>query len=359
MSTQLRHRVARMTNIRIRSEHPLPSPAQLKADLPMTEKAWKTIGTARKIGQRILRGVDPRFMLVLGPCSVHSTEDCLEYGRWLSVLQKKFGSRIFFMMRLCFSKPRTKPDWTGFWSDPDLDGSYDIEKGWREGRRLALDLSELGIPIATEYNDIPGQQRFDDLYSLYWIGAREVTNQQLRQVASALSCPVGFKNPISGPLQPALDSLAFAKTSHSLPAVSDSGIMAKFETTGNPDGFLILRGTHHGPNYCPEQVAEAQHALTAQGLSPRLVVDFSHANSGKDHKAQIEVCRSVANQVASGVPIFGGLYESNLLDGSQKIVIRSGQKPTIESGVSITDSCDGLGRSHDLIKELFDALGNR
>ena len=349
-------------NTNIKSKTPLPSPAQLKADIPLTSKSWQTVKAGRAVIADIIHGRDPRFLVCMGPCSVHNPRETLEYAQWLKTLQEslqKEGNRVYIVMRLVFVKPRTDKDWTGFFNDPRMDGTCAIDEGWRLGRELLLTVTEMGIPVATEYLDVNSLQNVDDLYSFYWIGARSIEYQGYRDEASALSTPVGFKHSIHGTLDSALSSMNWARQPTVLTAPDDSGVRARFATKGNPNGVLILRGTSQGPNFSPEHVANAEQALERKNLNPRVLIDVNHGNSGKDHLKQAEIIAGIGERLARGeTRLAGVLYESTNSDGKQKLEVKYRQRPRLREGVSVTDGCDGIERSGKTILALNECLRN-
>lgn len=360
MSLHLRRQISRTHNTNIRRISPLPSPAQLKADLPITRSSWDTVLEGRQVITEIIHGRDSRLLVAMGPCSVHSVEDALQYARWFRSLQAKVkaaGGRIYLVMRLVFVKPRTNKNWLGFFNDPDMNGRCDIEKGWRLGRRLLLEVTEMGIPVATEYLDVDSLQNVDDLYSLYWIGARSIEFQGYRSEASALSTPVGFKNATHGSLDTAFSSMSWASQPNVITAPHDSGVRARFETKGNPNGVLVLRGTDNGKNCNAEQIKETSRMLEERKLNPRVIVDVNHGNSGKNHLEQANIIGYLGDCRRKGLSqVVGLMYESNVHDGNQPLVIRLGQRPRLRPGVSVTDGCDGIERSEKAILDLNQRL---
>ncbi len=346
----------RTHNTRIKKITILSTPAQLKADFPITELAWKTVSEGRETIANIIHGRDPRLLVVMGPCSVHSIPEMFTYAKWFKKLQLKLqaeGDRIYLAMRVVFVKPRTKRAWRGFSSDPDMDGKCNIEKGWRLGRQLALAITEMGIPIATEYLEVNYMQRMDDLYSLHWMGARNDQSQGCRDEATALSTPVGFKNATDGTLETALSSMQWAAQPNVLVAPSDSGMAARFETEGNPDGFLILRGGSRGSNYSVTDIADASEMLSHMKLNPRVLVDVSHGNSEKNHRNQGKIISELGRRLAAGEKNIGGLlYESYGFDGNQPLIVTPGKRPNLKPGLSVTDECDGMERSEKIMLDL-------
>lgn len=358
MTKKLQHHIVWTHNINIARETDVPSPAQLKTDIPITPESWKTVFAARKVIPEILHGRDDKVLVVVGPCSVHSTVDTLEYATKLAALRQRLADRMEVVMRVCPDKPRTRFSWLGFFNDPDMDGSCDIAKGWRLGRKLMLDITALGLPIAMEYLDKDNYQNVDDLVSLAWIGARSVQTQMYRQEASALSTAVGFKNPNHGHLQTAIDAIHFAQQRNAFTATNDAGVRKRFVTKGNKNGFLILRGTDEGPNYTVGDIDDAAARLHACGLIDRVVIDASHGNSSKNHLNQAEVIRCIGGEISRRNRFIAGLmYESFLHDGNQPFEVRYGKRPRVRPGISVTDGCDGWERTKRVLGELYEVVG--
>jgi 3-deoxy-7-phosphoheptulonate synthase len=337
-------------NWHIGSIAPLPTPDTLKAEHPLSEEAWEAIYGARIGITKILSGEDQRLLAVVGPCSIHSTTEALEYAKRLASLAKELKDTLLIAMRVCCDKPRTKKSWTGFFDDPRMDGSCDIAYGWREGRKLMVEITELGLPIAVEFLDEDNFQGIDDLVSYVWIGARSVQSQRLRKVASGISTAIGFKNHNLGSADAAFDAIEFARHSNVFVASNNSGVRSRFSTTGNPWGHLIHRGTEKGPNFDAASIELSAKELKKRGLIDRVVIDASHANSGKDHKKQAGVISEVVRQVTSGSRnVAGFMYESYLEGGQQPIPLDlSDLKPNI----SVTDGCDGWERTEQVLREV-------
>jgi 3-deoxy-7-phosphoheptulonate synthase len=295
------------------------------------------------------------MLVIIGPCSIHDPEAALEYARRLKAVKDRLASDLLIVMRVYFEKPRTTVGWKGLINDPNLDGSFEINKGLRLARKLLLDLNSQGIPAATEYLDLMSPQYVSDLVSWGAIGARTTESQVHRELASGLSCPVGFKNGTDGTLQVAIDAIRSASQPHQFLSLTKAGHSAIFATSGNEDCHIILRGGRE-PNYGAVHVDEAAHQLEAAGLPPRLMIDFSHGNSCKDFKRQLEVGADVASQVAAGdVRIMGAMIESHLREGRQDVV--PGQ--ALEQGRSITDACIGWEDSEQLLERLAEAVRKR
>lgn len=345
----------RTHNTNIRNCTPLPTPAQLRASLPLTKQSWRAIREGRKVIANIIHGRDPRLLAVVGPCSVHSVEGTLRYARWFKNLRDQLdgGNRLYLIMRLVCVKPRTDHNWIGFFNDPDMNGRCNIEKGWRLGRELLLEVTAMGIPVATEYLDVDSLQRVDDLYSFYWIGARSVEHQDYRNEASGLSTSVGVKNPIHGPLDIAFSTMHWITQRNVLSAPMENGGTGRFDTKGNPDNILILRGTDTGPNYEAKQIGETSQLLKERNLNPRVIVDVNHGNSRKDHTRQADIIRALGSHRRDGLDMIAGImYESYIIDGNQKLVIERGKRPHLHPDISVTDACDGIERSERTLLDL-------
>lgn len=330
-------------------------PAQLHEGLPVTETMARTIVTARRAIHDILVGADDRLLVIIGPCSIHDPDAALEYAHRLAQLRTRLAKDLLIVMRVYFEKPRTTVGWKGLINDPNLDGSFRINEGLRIARKLLADLNEMGVPAATEFLDLISPQYVADLVSWGAIGARTTESQVHRELASGLSCPVGFKNGTDGTLRVAVDAIRSASQSHHFLSLTKEGRSAIFSTVGNPDCHIILRGGKQ-PNYDAASVAKAVKELQAAGLHGRLMVDFSHANSLKDHQRQLEVGRDVGTQIAAGNrAIIGAMIESHLQAGRQDV--QPGQ--TLTYGQSITDACIGWDDSVLLLEQLAEAVRAR
>jgi 3-deoxy-7-phosphoheptulonate synthase len=341
-------------NLRVREIVRLQPPGAIKAALPMTERANATVVEGRETVQRVLRQEDPRLLVIVGPCSIHNIPGALEYAERLSRLRRELTGRLYLLMRIYFEKPQTTIGWKGPINDPHLDGSYDIETGLRTARRLLLQITELGLPAATELLDPIVPQYLADLVSWTAIGARTTESQTHREMASGLSMPVGFKNGTDGGLQIAMDAMTSARSPHSFLGIDPEGVTSIVRTSGNPDGHVVLRGGRQRGNYDPESIAAAQSALTQAGLPPVVMVDCSHANSGKQHARQEEVCRSVVAQRAAGNRgLIGLMVESYLNEGNQPFP----QNPAeLRYGVSITDACVNWETTERMLWHAHEAL---
>src|SRR2546426_115347 len=300
-------------NLHVRETVRLLTPHALKAEFPMTERSNQTVVAGRDVVKRILRREDPRLLVIVGPCSIHDVGGALEYARKLSCLREELAEQVYILMRVYFEKPRTTVGWKGLINDPHMDGSYDIETGLKNARRLLLQITDLGLPTATEFLDPIVPQYTADLVSWAAIGARTTESQTHREMASGLSMPVGFKNATDGGLQVAIDAMTSARAPHSFLGIDQDGVTSIIRTTGNPDGHVVLRGGRLQTNYDPASIAAAVATLKKAALPSVLMVDCSHANSGKQHARQQEVWRSVIQQRIGGEtnppgPLGGGYF---------------------------------------------------
>ncbi len=342
-------------DLRIVAMKQLLSPQQLISEFPLSEKASTTVAETRSAIQDILHGRDDRLLVISGPCSIHDPEAAIDYAKRLLLPLQKHNSKLLVVMRVYFEKPRTTVGWKGLINDPHLDNSFQINEGLRKARKLLLELANMGIPAATEYLDLISPQYVADLISWGAIGARTTESQCHRELASGLSCPVGFKNGTSGNIQIAIDAIGSAIHPHHFLSVTKDGHSAIFQTAGNPDCHLILRGGKH-TNYDPESIKDAADKLQKAGLNPAIIVDCSHANSGKDPERQIIVCQDVAGQIANGeTSIKGVMLESHLLAGNQKV--EAGK--ALNYGQSITDACMGWEDTEVLLNTLAEAVTTR
>lgn len=340
-------------NINIAGLRPLISPRQLLADAPLSESACHTVVTKREAVKRILAGEDKRLLAVVGPCSIHDEEACREYAERLHALARQVADRMVLVMRIYFEKPRTTVGWKGLINDPHLNGTFDIETGLRTARRILLGVGELGVPAATEVLEPITPQYIADLVTLASIGARTTESPTHRQMASGLSMPVGFKNGTDGELQIAIDAMEAARHPHSFVGIDEEGHTCIVQTHGNPWGHLVLRGGRSGPNYAAESIKEASTRLIEAGLSPRVLVDCSHANSEKDYRRQSAVWSEVIRQRVEGnESVIGLMLESNLNEGKQKLEGNA----RLKYGVSITDGCIGWNETSERILEGYESL---
>ncbi|WP_217477015.1 3-deoxy-7-phosphoheptulonate synthase [Stutzerimonas stutzeri] len=334
-----------------RSAQPLPSPAVLRQRLPLDAILADRIQTDRDAIRAILDGRDPRLLVVVGPCSLHDPAAALEYAERLAELAPQVDDQLLLVMRAYVEKPRTTIGWKGLVYDPHLDGSGDMAEGLHLSRRLMLDILERGLPIATELLQPLAAGYFDDLLGWAAIGARTSESQIHRELVSGLDLPVGFKNGTDGSLGVACDAMRSAEHAHRHFGIDDLGHPALLQTRGNPDVHLVLRGGHAGPNHDPQSVAIARAALQRQGIAPRIMVDCSHANSGKDPRRQPDVLDSVIDQRLAGESSLRGvMLESHLFDGCQPL---SGE---LRYGVSVTDGCLGWKATAQALRQAADRL---
>jgi 3-deoxy-7-phosphoheptulonate synthase len=346
---------AATANLRIRSLEPLVPPARLCNLLPLDDAATATILAGRRAVEGVLAGTDPRFVTVVGPCSIHDPDAARDYAARLKQLAARVDDRLLVIMRVYFEKPRTTVGWKGLINDPHLDGTFDVATGLRLARSLLIEIARMGIPTATEFLEPITPQYIADTIVLGAIGARTTESPTHRQMASGLSMPVGFKNSTDGSLQAAIDAMQAAKTPHSFLGIDNDGGTCVVSTTGNPWGVLMLRGGRGGSNYAPEVMQEARQRLEAAGLPARVIVDCSHANSGKDHRRQALVWRDVvAQRVAGDRSIVGLMLESNIQPGSQPA---GSDRARLAYGVSVTDACIGWEETEELLLEAHAALG--
>jgi 3-deoxy-7-phosphoheptulonate synthase len=339
-------------DLRIRKTNELISPEQLIRDISVSEAAAETVAGARRAIHRMLAGEDDRMLAIVGPCSIHDPDAAREYAAKLRAAAESVADDVFIVMRVYFEKPRTTVGWKGLINDPDLNNTFQINKGLHLARQLLLDLAEMGLPAGTEYLDLISPQYYADLISWGAIGARTTESQTHRELSSGLSCPVGFKNATDGDIQVAIDAIKSASQPHHFLSVTKHGHSAIFQTSGNEDCHIILRGGKH-PNYDMFSVDDASAMLTRAGLPTRIMIDASHANSRKIPARQIDVASDIATQVARGSRgIFGIMLESNLVEGRQDVV--DGQALTY--GQSITDPCISWEDTGSLLEELATAV---
>ncbi len=341
-------------DIRIEQTQPLITPLVLAQELPLSTRQKATITKARRSIEAILTGKDSRVLAVVGPCSVHDPAALIDFAERFKVICAPLEDAIFPILRVYFEKPRTVVGWKGLINDPDLDDSFHINKGLRLARQVLLDVTDVGLPAASEFLDTTLGQYYAELVSLGAIGARTVESQIHRQLASGLSMPVGFKNGTNGDIDVAIDAIRSASHSHWFPSLTKEGTPAILKSSGNPHGYLILRGGKQtGPNYDAQSVQAAVGNLAAHQLSPSVIVDCSHGNSGKDPAQQAQVIASVCQQIESGpASIRGIMLESHLVGGSQKVT--EGQPLTY--GQSITDACLSLENTAPLLQSLAEAV---
>jgi 3-deoxy-7-phosphoheptulonate synthase len=326
---------SRVEDLRVTGVKRLITPAEVKKLHAASSETLNSILEARNTARRILRGEDPRLMVVVGPCSIHDTESAMDYARRLKALSDELSDRLFIVMRVYFEKPRTTVGWKGLINDPHLDDSGDVEYGIKLARKLLLDIAEVGLPSGTEFLDPIIPQYIADLISWAAIGARTTESQTHREMSSGLSMPVGFKNGTDGSIQTACDAMRSACSPHNFLGIDQDGMTSIIRTSGNPDSHIVLRGGRDGTNYGPEHTAVAAERLKQAGMTSSLMIDCSHANSGKDPKRQPDVLKSVIEQRAAGrQDIVAVMIESHIHLGSQPAV-----KEGLRYGVSITDAC--------------------
>jgi 3-deoxy-7-phosphoheptulonate synthase len=345
----------RTDDTRIEQGDELLAPMQIMREHRASEKALRTTFQARGRIHDVLRGADDRLVVVVGPCSIHDHGAAIDYAKRLKSLADELEHDLVVVMRVYFEKPRTTVGWKGLINDPHLDESFDINEGLRVARKLLLEINELGLPCGTEFLDLISPQYIADLIAWGAIGARTTESQSHRQLASGLSCPVGFKNGTDGNLRIAVDAIKAAAARHHFVSITKSGHVAVFKTSGNEDCHVILRGGKR-PNYDAESVNAACGELAAAGLRQQVMIDFSHANSSKQYERQLEVGRDVVRQIAGGdARIVGVMMESHLNPGRQDLC----PGEPLAYGVSITDACLGWNDTEPLLRELAEAVRAR
>jgi 3-deoxy-7-phosphoheptulonate synthase len=343
------------SDLRIRSQKPLIAPAVLEDELPLPDAGAEMVARTRQDVAAIVTGRDDRLLVVVGPCSIHDPPAALEYAARLHEIVAAYAGELLFVMRVYFEKPRTVLGWKGLINDPFLDDSFQINSGLRLARKLMLGVVNLGLPVGTEFLDTTLGQYYADLVSWAAIGARTVESQVHRELASGLSMPVGFKNRTDGDVQVAIDAIRSARHPHSFPSLTREGAPAVMGTTGNEHAHLVLRGGSSGPNFGAEHVAAATQLLRKNQLPPHLMIDCSHANSGRDPLRQPMVAAEISAQVASGDrAIVAVMIESNLVGGTQDYQVR----PLVH-GCSITDACLGWEQTVPVLTSLAQAVNQR
>jgi 3-deoxy-7-phosphoheptulonate synthase len=346
----------RIDDVRIGAVRPLIPPALLLDELPAPASVQQLVEHSRLRIADVLNGRDDRLILVVGPCSIHDRDQALDYARRLKGAADRLHEDLLIVMRVYFEKPRTTVGWKGYINDPRLDGSFRINEGLRRARELLLQINGLGLPTATEFLDLLSPQYIADLVAWGAIGARTTESQSHRQLASGLSCPIGFKNGTDGGVQVAADAIVAARASHAFMGMTKMGMAAIFETRGNGDAHVILRGGKNGPNYDAAAIEESCAVLRAAGLREHVMVDCSHANSGKSHLRQADVARDLAAQLSRGERRLSGvMIESHLDEGRQDL------KPGVPLrwGVSITDACLGWAQTEPVLEMLAGAVRAR
>ena len=334
-------------DVHIESTMPLISPIELVNDLPMTTQVESTVARGREQTRSILNGEDSRFLVIVGPCSIHDEKAALDYAERLIRCSEKLSERLLIVMRVYFEKPRTTTGWKGLIYDPHLDDTFDIETGLHRARSLLLRIGEMGMYAGTEFLDPIVPQYLADLVTWATIGARTTESQTHRQMASGLSMPVGFKNGTDGNAQIAIDAMVSARNAHGFLGIDHDGRTAIIRTTGNRDGHLVLRGGISGPNFGALAVAQAKNQLQAAAVRSQLLVDCSHGNSNKEHTRQANALQDVVEQRTAGnTDIIGCLIESNLNPGNQRL---GDDLSKLQYGVSITDACIGWEQTEELL----------
>jgi 3-deoxy-7-phosphoheptulonate synthase len=342
-------------DLRINHVTEVESPAAIHNQFPISESAATTVANSRTAIHNILHGKDDRLLVIIGPCSVHDPKSAIEYAEKLKVVREQLKDDLEIVMRVYFEKPRTTVGWKGMINDPHLNETFDINEGLKRARKLLLDVNEMGLPAGTEFLDLISPQYVADLISWGAIGARTTESQGHRELSSGLSCPVGFKNGTDGTMRIAVDAMRAAERPHVFMSLTKEGRSAIFNTTGNEDTHIILRGGSR-PNYDQESVAEAANEMESAGLRPNLMIDFSHANSRKQHDKQIEVARDVASQIRRGNNnITGVMIESHLVAGRQDLI----EGRELVYGQSITDACINWGDSVPVLEQLAAAVRDR
>ncbi|MEW6984512.1 3-deoxy-7-phosphoheptulonate synthase [Colwelliaceae bacterium 6471] len=333
----------------------LVSPAELAEQIPLNEATADFIITSRTEIEAIIRGDDDRLLVIIGPCSIHDTEAAIDYAKQLKVLHDKYKNELLIIMRVYFEKPRTTVGWKGLISDPDLDKSFHVAKGLNLARQLLVEINQLGLPAGTEFLDMVTGQYISDLISWGAIGARTTESQVHRELASALSCPVGFKNGTDGNVKIAIDAIKASSVPHVLYSPDKSGQMCIYQTHGNPYAHVILRGGTK-PNYHAADIEKTCQSLKNAGLAEKVMVDCSHGNSDKDHSKQIVVAKSLATQISAGNrAIFGVMIESFIVAGQQAV----NPDTELTYGQSITDACIDVPTSNEILAILSTAVHNR
>lgn len=341
-------------NINVLSQDLLPTPEQVKREIPLTASAEQIVLAGREAVYRILDHQDPRLFVVVGPCSIHDPKAALEYAARLKKLADELDDTLLIIMRVYFEKPRTSVGWKGLINDPDMDDSFHIEKGLSLARQLLLDIAELGLPTATEALDPIMPQYLADLITWTAIGARTTESQTHREMASGLSAPVGFKNGTDGSLEVAVNAMHSVSKPHHFLGITQEGRCAVFRTKGNPYGHVVLRGGGGKPNYDADSIARCEEALSKAGLSANIVIDCNHGNSMKDPSRQPAVLADCTQQILNGnKSILGFMLESHLHAGSQSI---PDDLSKLEYGVSVTDACMDWETTEKSLRELYEKV---
>ena len=341
-------------DVNVLKTEPLISPADLVIEAPMSSSAQETVLQGRSDIQAVLHGEDSRFLVILGPCSIHDEKAALDYAKRLTALAEQVEDQMVIVMRVYFEKPRTTVGWKGLLYDPDLNDTFNISAGVRRGRSLLLQIAEMGLPTATEFLDPIVPQYLADLISWVAIGARTTESQTHRQMASGLSMPVGFKNGTDGNVKIAVDAMVSSRAKHGFLGIDENGRTSVIHTAGNPYGHLVLRGANSGPNFDPASVADAQSKLKDGSVPSQLLIDCSHGNCSKDHtKMHVAFEDAVSQRVAGNIGIIGTMLESNIKPGSQKA---DSDISKLKYGVSITDPCIGWEETEHLLLQAYKLL---
>ncbi|MEH6649794.1 MAG: 3-deoxy-7-phosphoheptulonate synthase [Motiliproteus sp.] len=344
----------RVDDLNVASQSVLITPEQLKKEVPLTNDARRSVLEGREVIRNILDGKDHRLFLVVGPCSIHDPKAALEYGRRLKVLADELKDTLYIVMRVYFEKPRTTVGWKGLINDPHMNDSFEIEEGLHIGRQLLIDLADIGLPLSTEALDPVSPQYMQDLIAWSAIGARTTESQTHREMASGLSCAVGFKNGTDGGLTVAINALQSVEHSHSFLGMNGDGQISVIKTQGNQYGHVVLRGGGGKPNYDSVNVQLCEQALEKAGISTNIMIDCSHANSNKDANLQPLVMDNAANQILEGNnTIVGLMIESNLEFGNQSIPADLSQ---LKYGVSVTDACIDWETTETSLRQMADKL---
>ncbi|MDH3412942.1 MAG: 3-deoxy-7-phosphoheptulonate synthase [Gammaproteobacteria bacterium] len=346
--------MTQLENLNIEAHEVLVTPEQLKAKLPVSEKVRERVLVARDTVHNILARIDKRLLMVVGPCSIHDTAAAKDYAQRLAQLANELNDRLFIVMRAYFEKPRTTTGWKGLINDPHLDDTFRVAEGLEIARTLLLEIAEMGLPLSTEALDPISPQYLQDLIAWSAIGARTTESQTHREMASGLSSAVGFKNGTDGGLAVAINALQSVASPHSFLGINPSGQVSVLKTRGNPNAHIVLRGGSNGPNYEEACIRICEKELEKIGMTPNIMIDCSHANSGKDHNRQPAVARDAVRQILAGnQSIIGLMLESNLHAGNQPL---SSAREKMAYGVSVTDACIDWVTTESLLREISEAL---
>ena len=354
MTTSSNHQsLEKTSDLHVVETRPLIPPSRLHNDIPLDLNSANTVSKTRRSIQNILHNNDSKLLVIVGPCSIHDVEAAKEYSKYIQNFRSIYKDKLEIVMRVYFEKPRTTIGWKGLINDPHLDDSYDINTGLRRARSLLSYLAKRGIPSATELLDPIVPQYIADLISWTAIGARTTESQTHREMASGLSMPIGFKNGTDGSFSTAINAMQSASKSHHFLGVNDFGMASIVNTTGNPDGHIVLRGGSKGPNFDSKHVKRISSELKDNNLPYKVMIDCSHGNSNKDFRKQSDVLKNVANQISNGEEnILGIMLESHLKEGNQKLLIRE----DLEFGKSITDACIDIETTQELLAILYDSI---